>query len=171
MFSNVVSSGQSEWELLSVTQSSELGSEERVSVKKVLREQKKQAEKGAQIAEMRRLVTVQQAAYQDVVLEKRVKQAEARADDLQKKLDEERRECERLAVQLEERDRVLLQATEKAQQEVQQEREKVKMAEERVQQVEARNDDLQRRLDAVEGRVEEEFIIQQQPITAEKRTG
>jgi len=69
--------------------------------------------------------------------EQKVQQAEARADELQRKLDEERKERERLAVQLEEREKLLQQAMERVQEtetNMQQEKERVQRAEERVQQ-------------------------------------
>ena len=55
MFSstNVGCSGQSEWELLSVTQSSKLGSEEGVSFKKILREVQKRQDETVRQAEAR----------------------------------------------------------------------------------------------------------------------
>ena len=157
MFSsnNVGCSSQSEWELLSVTQSSELGFEERVSVKKIQREERERqmekraqwleerlriaeekvqsAEKRAQRAERR----ARQAELQDGEMGRRVQQVEARADELQRRLDEEKRGNERAAFQLEERQRLLQQAEERAQQAeevVQQERGRVQRAEERVQQ-------------------------------------
>ena len=131
MFSstNVGCSGQSEWELCSVTPFSQLGSEERVSVKKTQREEReRQVEKRAQRAEervqrveervqraeeraqraeervQRAEERVQQAEEREQcdreALRQRVRQAEARAAELQRRLDEiEGREWERLAVQ------------------------------------------------------------------------
>ena len=80
-------SGQSKWDLLSI--SSELRSEERVSVKKILRKVWERQEERAERAQERLRVA-----------EERAQRAEARADELQKMLDEVvEREQERLAVQ------------------------------------------------------------------------
>ena len=179
MFSstNVGCSGRSEWELLSVTLSSQLGSKERVSVKKIQREEREiQVEKRLRVAEKR----VQQPEWQHVGMGERVQQAETRADELQKMLEEERREHERLASQLERRERMLQQAMKRVQEtetRVQQERERVQMAEERAQQAEEREQhdrealgqrvrqaeagagELQRRLDE-EKRVRESLAVQ-----------
>ena len=99
MFSstNVGCSGQSEWELLSVTPFSQLGSEERVSVKKTQREEReRQLEKRIRMAEER----VDQERERVERSEERVQRAETLASELQRRLDEvEGRERERVAVQ------------------------------------------------------------------------
>ena len=123
---NVGCSGQSKWELHSVSPFSQLGSEERVSVKKIQREEReKQVEKKLRTAEER----VQQAEWQveervewereriqraderaqqaeereqrdREALGQRVQQAEARAAELQRRLnDVEERERQMLIVQ------------------------------------------------------------------------
>ena len=106
MFSstNVGCSGQSEWEFLSVTPFSQLGSEERVSVKKTQREEReRQVEKRAQRAEervQRAEERMKQERERVQRAEEKVQQAEALAAELQRRLDEvEGRERERLAVQ------------------------------------------------------------------------
>ena len=181
MFSstNVGCSGQSEWELLSVTPFSQLGSEERVSVKKTQREEReRQVEKRAQRAE-ERARRAEEKVQQDGGMGEREQLLEARADELQRRLDEERRERERLAAQLEERENVLHHTEERAQQaeeRVQRAEERVHQAEERAQQAEERQQrdkeaiaELQRRLDEVEGREWERVAVQQQAISAEQR--
>ena len=95
MFSstNVGCSGESKWELVSVIPFSKLGSEERVSVKKIQREEReRRMEKRLRKAEER----VQQAEQQDGGMRERVRQVEGRAEELQGRLDEERREHERM---------------------------------------------------------------------------
>ena len=76
MFSstNVGCSSQSEWELLSITPLSELGSKERVSLKKILRVVRKRQDESAE-------------------------QTEARAEELQRRLNEERREHKKMLQQ------------------------------------------------------------------------
>ena len=96
MFSstNVGCSGQSEWELLSVTPFSQLGSEERVSLKKMQREERdRQMEKKLRRAEGQ--ASVQQVEVRVLGVENKVQrkmewmqQAEARADELQRRLDD-----------------------------------------------------------------------------------
>ena len=175
MFSsaNIGCSGQSEWELLSVTPFSKLGSKERVSFKKILRQARiKQHELAQQAEKLSREIGER--------VEQAQSRADARADDLQRTPDEEGREHERM----------LHQAVERAQQAemmVHQERERVQRAEERAQQAEereqqdrealeqkirqaeARAAELQRRLDEVEGRERERVAVQQQAITAKQR--
>ena len=169
MFSstNVGCSGQSEWECLSVTPFSQLGSEERVSVKKIQREEReRQVEKRAQRAEERvqraeeRARRAEERVQQDGGMGEREQLLEARADELQRRLDEERRERERLAAQLEERENVLQHTEERAQQaeervqrtegRVQQERERVQRVEERVQQERERVQRAEERLQQAE---------------------
>ena len=117
MFSstNAGCSGQSEWELLSVTPFSQLGSEERVSVKRIQREEReRQVENRLRMAEERvqqereRIQRAEERAQQAEereqrereLLEQRVQEAEARAAELQRRLNMvEGRERERLVVQ------------------------------------------------------------------------
>ena len=192
MFSstNVGCSGQSEWELLSVTPFSQLGSEERVSVKKTQREEReRQVDKRAQRAEERvqraeeRARRAEERVQQDGGMGEREQLLEARADELQRRLDEDRRERERLAAQLEERENVLQHTEERAQRaekRVQRAEGRAQQAEEReqrdrealgqrVQLAEARAAELQRRLDEVEWRERERLAVQQQAIAAEQR--
>lgn len=114
MFSstNIGRFGESEWELHSVTRSSELGSEQRVSFKKIQREEReKQVEKRALTAEETLrwkeewFLSATMRIPPDELnrLEKQVQQAEAKADKLQKSLDEKGRELKRLEAQLEEK--------------------------------------------------------------------
>ena len=192
MFSstNVGCSGQSEWEFRSVTPFSQLGSEERVSVKKIQREEReRQVENRAQRAE-ERARRAEERVQQDGGMGERERLLEARANELQRRLDEERRERERLAAQLEERENVLQHTEERAQQaeervqraeeRVQRAGERAQQAEEReqrdrealgqrVRQAEARAAELQRRLDEVEWREQERLAVQQQAISAEQR--
>ena len=185
MFSstNLGCSGQSEWELHSVTPFSQLGSEERVSVKKIQREEReRQVEKRAQRAEERvqraeeRARRAEERVQQDGGMGEREQLLEARADELQRSLDEERRERERLAAQLENALQHTEERVQRAEERAQQERERVQRAEERAQQAEERQQrdreaiaELQRRLDEVEGREQERLTVQQQAIAAEQR--
>ena len=187
MFSstNVGCSGQSEWELLSVTPFSQLGSEERVSVKKIQREEReRQVEKRAQRAEEKvqraeeRARRAEERVQQDGEMGEREQLLEARADELQRRLDEERRERERLAAQLEEREHVLhteeraQQAEERvqrAEESVQQERERVQRAENRVQQEMERVQRAEERVDQERERVErsEERVQRAEALASE----
>ena len=175
MFSstNVGCSGQSEWELLSETPFSQLGSEERVSVKKTQREeQERRVEKRAQRAEERF-----QRAEERVQLEKkRVQRAEERVQQERKRA----QTAEERVQRAEERVQLEKEGVQRAKERVQQERERAQQAEEReqrdrealgqrVRQAEARAAELQRRLDEVEGRERERLAVQQQAITAEQR--
>ena len=162
MFSstNVGCSGQSEWELLSVTPFSQLGSEERVSVKRILREEReRQVEKRAQRAKERvqraeeRARRAEGRVQQDGGMGEREQLLEARADELQRRLDEERRERERLAAQLEERENVLQHTEER----VQRAEERVQEERERVQRAEGRAEEAEERVRRAEEMVQEEM--------------
>lgn len=86
----IVCAGLSEWELLSVTQFSELRSEERVSAKMMQRhEQERQMKEKIQRAEERCHMAEERAheAEQQLgVMTQRAQQAETRADELQRSL-------------------------------------------------------------------------------------
>ena len=162
MFSstNVGCSGQSEWELLSVTPLSQLGSEERVSVKKIQREEReRQLERRAQRAEERvqraeeRARRAEERVQQDGGMGEREQLLEARADELERRLDEERRERERLAAQLEERKNALQHTEERAQQA----EERVQEERERVQRAEGRAEEAEERVRRAEEMVQEEM--------------
>ena len=105
---------------------------------------------------------LQRAEWQDGGMGERVHQAEVRGYELQRRLNEERRENERMLQQA-------LERAEQAETRIQQEREKVQRAEQRAQQAEAIADELQSRLDEVERREGERITVQQQAIAAEER--
>lgn len=191
-FTTIGCSGQSEWEIVSVADFSELRSEERISAKTLQRDdQQKQlplwAEERLQMAEER----AQQAEQQIMImeqdresLEQKAKQAELRANEYQRRLDLERRETERLAIQLEDRERMLQQAQKRTQQAeamVQWERKRGQGAEERMQfekektqrvekggqetqkraqQTEAKVDEMQTRLYEIEEKEWEKLVVQ-----------
>ena len=173
---NVGCSGQSEWELCSVTPFSQLGSEERVSVKKIQREEReRQVERRAQRAEERvqraeeRARRAEERVQQDGGMGEREQLLEARADELQRRLDEKRRECEMLAAQLEERENVLQHTEERAQQaeeRVQQERERVQRPEARAQEAEMR---VQRAEETVQEEMERVQRAEERAQQAEER--
>ena len=164
---NLGCSGQSEWEILPVTPFSQLGSKERVSVKKIQREEReRQVEKRAQRAEERvqraeeRARRAEERVQQDGGMGEREQLLEARVDELQRRLDEERREHERLTAQLEERENVLQHTEERVQQaeeRVQQAEERVQQERERVQRAEGRAQEAEVRVQRAEETVQEEM--------------
>ena len=181
---NLGCSSQSQWELLSLTKSSKLGSEARLSLKHILgivqarqqdranrteemlqmaKERVQRAEEKAQRMEER----AKQAELQDGGMGQRIQQAEARADDLQRRLDEERRGHERLAVQYEERDRILREAKKRAQraeERVQRGEERVKMMEEMLQWERERVQQSQERAKVAEERAQQERASLEQRV-------
>ena len=154
MFSstNVGCSGESEWELLSVTPCEERRERERLAAQLEERENVLQhTEERAQLAEER----VQRAEERVHLERERIQRVEERVQ-----------RAETRAQQAEER---VQRAEERAQQAEEREQRDREALGQRVRQAEARASELQRRLDEVEGRERERVAVQQQAISAEQR--